>query len=72
MAQREDHLARSAYDEVKHYNEVCQLNDAQVWELVAEIERLRAALKGYDIMLTHFEHAWLEQKAKAREAHGPE
>lgn len=30
-----------AYDEVKHYREVAQLSDEQVWELVAEIGRLR-------------------------------
>lgn len=33
----------------------------------AEIERLRAALKGYEVMLTHFEHVFLEAQAKLRE-----
>lgn len=35
----------TAYEEVKHLNEVCQLTDDQVWELVREIESQRAALR---------------------------
>lgn len=33
----------------------------------AEIERLRAALKGHEVMLTHFENVFLEAQAKLRE-----
>lgn len=29
-----------------------------------EIERLHAALKGYEVMLTHFEDVWLKQKTE--------
>lgn len=37
-----------------------------------EIEPLRAALKGYKIMLAHFEGAFLEAKAKLTRAHNME
>lgn len=35
-------------------------------DLANENEQLRAAIKGYEIMLTHFEHFFLTENAKLR------